>query len=109
MKKYIYILFIIFAHISNTRAEIQLSVAPSLLFFDYTEFGFDNSELDSEKGTIPGVQFNLSTPINEQLIIEFEFAGYDGNVDYDGQTNRFTNHEAANKYIQEPYRDGWSL
>ena len=30
-------------------------------------------------------------------------------LDYDADAMRFTNHEAANKYIQEPYRDGWTL
>jgi predicted dehydrogenase len=28
---------------------------------------------------------------------------------YDAESARFTNHEAANKYLQEPYRDGWTL
>ena len=31
------------------------------------------------------------------------------NLEYDGEKGRFTNNEAANKYVNEPYRDGWSL
>ena len=30
-------------------------------------------------------------------------------LDWDGQNMRFTNNEAANKYIEQPYRSGWSL
>ena len=30
-------------------------------------------------------------------------------LDWDGQNMRFTNDKAANKYIEEPYRSGWSL
>lgn len=30
-------------------------------------------------------------------------------LDWDAQARRFTNNEAANKYLKEPYRSGWSL
>jgi len=30
-------------------------------------------------------------------------------LDYDGQNMRFTNNDAANEYIKQPYRSGWSL
>jgi hypothetical protein len=30
-------------------------------------------------------------------------------LQWDAANMKFTNDEAANKYVQEPYRDGWSL
>jgi predicted dehydrogenase len=30
-------------------------------------------------------------------------------LDWDAEKMRFTNHEQANKYVDEPYREGWSL
>ena len=70
----------------SVKAEAELSIAPSLLHFDYTEFGFNNSELNNETGTILGTQLDLNTTINEKLSIEFEISHYDGNVNYDGRS-----------------------
>ena len=30
-------------------------------------------------------------------------------LDYDAEAMRFTNNEAANKYVKEAYRSGWRL
>ncbi|MDH5611394.1 MAG: hypothetical protein OEY66_02915 [Gammaproteobacteria bacterium] len=86
MKIFIYIIFITFSYSAHIKAEVQFSIAPSLLFFDYTEFNFNGSELNNETGTIPGIQLNLNTTINSHLDIKLSIAGYDGNVNYDGYT-----------------------
>ena len=86
MNKYFYILFALIIHSANLKAETQLSIAPSLLFFDYTEFGFNDNVLNNETGTLTGVHLHLNTAINEHLAIEFEISGYDGDVNYNGYT-----------------------
>ena len=82
MKKYFFLIFLSLTLPPNLRAETQFSIAPSLLFFDYTEYSFNNSVLNNETGTIPGVQLHLNTAINKQLAIDLEIVNYDGDVDY---------------------------
>lgn len=86
MRKYFYLLFVVVIYSSNTRAEIQLSITPSLLFFDYTEFSLNDNVLNNESGAIPGIQLLLNNAINDQLSIELEISRYAGDVDYNGYT-----------------------
>lgn len=70
----------------TAKAESQFSIEPSLLHFDYTEFSITGSVLDKETGWIPGVQLQIDTSLNEQWTLGLELSAYDGNVDYNGQT-----------------------
>ncbi|MDH3342460.1 MAG: hypothetical protein OEM07_01930 [Gammaproteobacteria bacterium] len=90
MKKCFYLIFLYLTLSADLKAETQLSIAPALLFFDYTEFGFDDSVLNNETGTIPGVQLHLNTAINDQLNIELELTRYDGDVAYNGYSQSGT-------------------
>lgn len=76
----------------SAKAEVQFSIAPSLLYFDYTEFSTSGTTLDKETGWIPGVQFHLNKQFNEQWTVELELTTYDGNVNYDGHTQAGTAH-----------------
>lgn len=88
MKKYFYPIFLTLS--LNLSAETQFSIAPSLLFFDYTEFGFDDNVLNNEAGAILGIQSKLKTRINDQLKLELTLDNYDGNVDYSGYSQQGT-------------------
>lgn len=86
MKTYLYLIFTACLYSAGTNAETRLSVAPSLLNFNYTEFNASGSILDEETGLIPGIQFLLSRDFSEQLSVELEISAYGGNVDYVGHT-----------------------
>lgn len=74
----------------SVKAESQFSIAPTLLHFDYTEFSKSGVVLDKETGWIPGLQLQLNKPFGEQWRIAFELTGYDGSVDYEGNTQTTT-------------------
>lgn len=86
MKPYFYLIFAACLYSAGTKAETRLSVVPSLLNFDYTEFNASGGILDQETGLIPGIQFLLARDFSEQLSTELEISAYDGNVDYVGHT-----------------------
>jgi len=67
-------------------AESQLTLSPSLVHFDYTEFGTANETLDRELGWLPGLEFKLSHTITTNWSVDIYSAYYQGTVDYDGQT-----------------------
>jgi len=70
-----------------------ISIAPSFLQFDYTEYSTSNRALDREVGWIPGIQFVGSTNITAYLRIEFNISAYQGVVDYTGRTNQGIAHQ----------------
>lgn len=87
MKTCLYLIFAASLYSADSNTETRLSVAPSLLNFDYTEFNASGGILDEETGLIPGIQFLLSRDFSErQLSVELEISAYGGNVDYVGHT-----------------------
>lgn len=86
MKNTALVIALIFFFAQTAQAESQFSVSPTLMHFDYTEFSFDGSVLDSETGWIPGIQLLLAQNLSHNLNIEFEASTYAGGVDYAGYT-----------------------
>ena len=75
----------------------QISIAPSLLHFDYTEFGSRGNELDNETGWLPGVQLLLETGRHPPWSAGLELSVYSGTIDYTGQTQTGTPHATTTK------------
>ena len=73
-------------------AETQLTLSPSLLHFDYTEFSTTDAVLDRELGWLPGIEARLSHAITADWLIRAHTSYYQGIVDYDGQTQSGTPH-----------------
>jgi len=69
-----------------SRAETQLTLSPSLLYFDYTEFSTSNETLDNELGWLPGIELKLNQQITNAWQFSLSSEYYQGNVDYTGQT-----------------------
>jgi len=76
------------ANDSNT----QLSLSPSLLHFDYTEFNTSDQVLDRETGWLGGIEAKLGHAITADWFINIHSSYYQGTVDYDGQTQQGTPH-----------------
>ena len=64
----------------------QLSLSPSLLHFDYTEFSTTDQVLDRELGWLTGVEAKLKHTLTPDWLINIYSSYYQGTVDYDGQT-----------------------
>ena len=92
MKKIIPISVLLIGNPALSLAETQLSLSPSLLHFDYTEFSTSNVVLDRETGWLPGFSLTVKDDINKNLYYEFEITGHFGNVDYNGGTQSGLSH-----------------
>lgn len=77
---------IFLSHTTVSLADTQLSVSPSFLYFDYTEFGTTDQVLNTETGWLPGLQADLSYAITPDWSVSINTTYYSGTVDYDGQT-----------------------
>jgi len=60
-------------------------------------------------GEAAGCNFDQAGLITEAVLLGNIAIRVGKTLDYDGRTMRFTNNDAANKYVKEPYRSGWSL
>lgn len=69
----------------SQRGGWNLLLAPALKDFTYKEFDSGGELLDREDGIVPGVILGLSRPWRD-LRLAIDFSHYDGDVDYDGQT-----------------------
>ena len=69
-----------------TGAETRITLSPSLLHFDYTEFSTNDQVLDRETGWLPGIEVKLSHNMTAGWFINIHSAYYQGTVDYTGQT-----------------------
>ena len=78
-------------------AEIQLTLSPSFLYFDYTEFSTTDQALDRETGWLPGFKAKLNYSITPEWLINIHTAYYQGTVDYDGQTQSGIAHSTDTK------------
>jgi len=87
-------LLIIFAYLiscncyGSNDTNTQLSLSPSLLHFDYTEFNTSDQVLDRELGWLSGIEVKLSHAITADWLINIHSSYYQGTVDYDGQTQQ---------------------
>lgn len=53
--------------------------------------------------------FDWAGPLTELVLLGNIAIRTRKKLDWDGENMRFTNDEDANKYVKEPYREGWSL
>ena len=83
---------IVLCHSTVSFAEIQLSISPSLLYFDYTEFSTTDQVLNTETGWLPGLEAGLSYVITPNWSASINTSYYQGTVDYDGQTQQGVPH-----------------
>jgi predicted dehydrogenase len=60
-------------------------------------------------GEPAGCNFDQATLITEAVLLGNIAIRTGKTLDYDGQAARFTNNDAANEYLKQPYRSGWSL
>jgi len=86
MKKIILLAATLLCHTTIISAETQLTLSPSLLHFDYTEFSTTDEVLNRELGWLPGLELKLSHTITSDWLIGIHSAYYQGTVDYTGQT-----------------------
>jgi len=86
MNKLIMVSAILVCHSMTSVAETQLTISPSLLHFDYTEFSTTDSVLDRELGWLPGLDARLRHPVSSDWFIAAHTSYYQGMVDYVGQT-----------------------
>lgn len=90
-KSLILFTFLIFSNCYGSEdAGTRLTLSPSLLYFDYTEFGTTNKVLDRELGWLPGLEADLSHTFTSGWSINVFSAYYQGTVDYTGQTQSGT-------------------
>jgi len=86
MKKIVLLPITLLCHSTLAVAETRLTLSPSLLYFDYTEFNTTNEILDRELGWLPGLELKLSHTITSGWRFELNSTYYQGTVDYVGQT-----------------------
>jgi len=60
-------------------------------------------------GEPAGCNFDQATLITEAVLLGNIAIRTGKTLDYDGQAARFTNNDAANEYVKQPYRSGWLL
>lgn len=78
-------------------AETQITLSPSLLYFDYTEFSTTNIVLNRETGWLPGLESKLGYRLSADWFLAAHAAYYDGTVDYAGQTQSGASHNTDTK------------
>ena len=62
------------------------------------------------KGGKPaGAQFSYGAPLTEMVLLGNIALRVPAKLQWDYSKMKFTNNDDANKYIKEPYRDGWAL
>ena len=77
---------------AESTTKTRLTLSPSLLHFDYTEFSEADAVLDRELGWLPGLAFKLSHTITSGWSFDIASSYYSGTVDYVGQTQSGTPH-----------------
>lgn len=89
---------------------ISLGVSARLLNFNYEEFDQTGASFNKETGVIPGLSITVLKPyVNFTNMVGFE--AYDGQVDYDGQTQSGAPHSTVTdeRLYQLFYQLNWSL
>ena len=93
----------------SASAEAMIDASLKLLSFDYEEFEDNGDSFNRETGLIPGVALSLSG-IEGSFSNTVSFESYDGQVDYDGQTQAGTPHQTDTDetLLRLYYRLDWS-
>ena len=61
-------------------------------------------------GRQAGSNFDYGGPLTEVALVGAIAIRFPGQtLQWDAKAARFTNHDAANAYVNPPYRDGWTL
>ena len=97
MNKLIIVSATLICHSTISVAETQLTISPTLLHFDYTEFSTTDEVLDRELGWLPGIGAKLYHAITPKWLLNIHTAYYQGTVDYDGQTQSGAPHSTETK------------
>lgn len=102
------VLACILAYPSNSHA-VDLRIAAELMNFDYEEKDLSGNTLNRETGMIPGITLAAELPYR-RINNTFEFSVYDGQVDYDGQTNAGQPHQTTTEesIYRLLYKLSWS-
>jgi hypothetical protein len=95
----------------NSHA-IDLRIAAELMYFDYEETVTSGNmliTLNQETGFIPGITIAATLPYR-RIDNTFEFSAYDGQVDYDGQTQTGQPHQTTTEenIYRLLYKLSWS-
>ena len=85
----------------------ELQVAPSLHYFNYSEFSDDGGLFNRETGFLPGLQINAGNRFGQAFWGYLQAEFYRGTVDYDGQTQSGVPHLTDSDTVL--YRLGGSL
>lgn len=85
---------------ANSHAT-DLRIAAELMHFDYKETDTSGNTLNQETGLIPGITLAAALPYR-RIDNTFELSVYDGQVDYDGQTQTGQSHQTTTE--QSIYR-----
>lgn len=90
-------------------AQTIIDVSAKLLHFDYEEFDLNGDSFNTETGYIPGISLSLAST-HQQLTSSIGFESYDGQVDYDGQTQSGIPHttDTDESLLRLLYRLDWS-
>jgi hypothetical protein len=106
--KKLVLLSLVFIPSSPSHA-IDLGISGELMFFDYEEVDPSGNSLNREKGLIPGLTFSGIHQYNN-FSNTLELSIYDGQVDYDGQTQIGQPHQTTTEetILRLTYRLGWS-
>ncbi len=83
---------VLISHSTLSVAETQLTISPTLLHFDYTEFSTTDQVLDRETGWLPGIGARLQHAITSNWLVSINTSYYQGTVDYNGETQQGTPH-----------------
>jgi hypothetical protein len=88
---------------------IELGISGELMFFDYEEVDPLGNSLNREKGLIPGLTFS-GIHQYDNISNTLELSIYDGQVDYNGQTQAGQPHQTTTEetILRLTYRLGWS-
>jgi len=85
----------------------EIQVAPSLHYFNYSEFSDDGSLFNRETGFLPGLQISAGTRFGQAFLGHLQADFYRGTVDYDGQTQSGVPHLTDSDTVL--YRLGGSI
>ena len=108
MKQFILIVGILVFYSSIVSAKTDLTLSPSLIYFDYAEFNTIDKQLNNETGWLPGVSASVGYSVDSSWSLGIFTAYYDGTVDYDGQTQTGSPHETdtGTRFIRVGLRIG---
>ena len=87
----------------------DLGIAAEMMYFDYEETDISGNVINQETGFIPGLSLSAAQAFNS-VNNTFKISAYDGQVDYDGQTQSGLPHETTTEetIYRMLYKLSWS-